>query len=877
MSDFKKTISNIERKIVQLQLEGAKYGFGVDYVGLNLIGRIMYLNILAKYENNCAIAEIKTNDNRQAFETGITLNINMTRCPPYIADKLSRNIEECIDRGSEIIIVPLHVRYNEKTLGHANVLIVRPKFKTVEHFEPNGEKGTDEWNEDVFERVVRDLVNQLNIKNEKYNYLLPKDVCPLGLQELESMYNAPSNSKYEGPGFCAVWNLFIMELVLMNPQLTTKQVNDQALDQIPKGSINDKARYLKEIIRGYVKGVETTLNEMLPDSFTYRNAEKQIFGNERNYNYLKTYAMTTLFKINTSNRSGVLALPVAPPSTVTPPVAPSSTVTLPVAPSSTVTLPVAPPSTVVPTVRPPVAPVRNSNVFLTISGIIGGEYSELNMKEQDFLFSEFKRNKVSDIKNYINKYFELSYNEKEQEEYIVLYFNNTSLQGEKILHEYNITKGSNIIMDVRNKEIEKNKEMERRMERKMEIHLQNQKERERTKEEEDEKDINVIIHVILLLDNGKRKEIIKVSSKKEEMKKYTIPQLKEYIKENLPLKDVLSELKYPVLKENSNFEFKIVPSLQELYDDKGRIITSTKDYYNESNKFSIEHRRHSGKSDQHYSVYLGLSKLTDYLMKEHKDEFVLEEIGLIDNIWKNASKLSKYQLSFTVPIVATATVAQSLYQMSLKPIVPSLLLIGVTTAYVWGESMYNASNLAIEEENKQKPIREIVKREAMNGGLNIFDKNIEFLEMILNQKISNDEKEKLIQWYETPGSRIIISENENIIADISSKKFLELLVTKLKPLIENINNQPKINPVFLETINMYPLIEYNQVNLIEYQPMTEKPMTEKPMTDKPMTEKPMTEKPIAEKKDINDIDGGKIKKQTKRRRKNLRRKSRKQK
>ena len=871
MSDFKSTISNIERKIVQLQLEGAKYGLGVDYVGFNLISTIMYLNILAKYENNCAIAEIKTNDNHHAFKTGITLNINMTTCPTYIADKLSRNIEKCIDRGSEIIIVPLHVRYNESTLGHANVLIVRTKFKTVEHFEPNGENGTNEWNEDVFERVVRDLVNKLNIKNEKYNYLLPKDVCPLGLQEFESMYNAPSNSKYEGPGFCGVWSLFIMELVLMNPHLTTKQVNDQALDQIPEGSMNDKARYLKEIIRGYVKGVERTLNEILPDSFTYRNAEKQIFGNERNYNYLKTYAMTTLFKINTSNRSGVIAPPVEPSSTVRPPLAPP-----------TVRPPLAPSSTVVPTVRPPLAPVRNSNVFLTISGIIGGEYSELNMKEQDFLFSEFKRNKVSDIKNYINKYYELSYNEKEQEEYIVLYFNNTSLQGEKILHEYNITKGSKIIMDVRNKVIEKNKEMESRMERKMEIHLQNQKERERTKkEEEDEKDINVIIHVILLLDNGKRKEIIKVSSKKEEMKKYTIPQLKEYIKENLPLKDVLSELKYPVLKENSNFEFKIVPSLQELYDDRGRIITSTRDYYNESNKFSIEHRRHSGKSDQHYSVYLGLSKLTDYLMKEHKDEFVLEEIGLIDNIWKNASKLSKYQLSFTVPIVATATVAQSLYQMSIKPIVPSLLLIGVTTAYVWGESMYNASNLAIEEENKQKPIREIVKREAMNGGLNIFDKNIEFLEMILNQKISNDEKEKLIQWYETPGSRIIISENENIIADISSKKFLELLVTKLKPLIENINNQPKINPVFLEAIN--PLIEYNQVNLIEYQPMTEKPMTEKPMTEKPMTEKTMaektmTEKTMAEKKDINDIDGGKkIKKQTKRRRKNLRKKSRKQK
>ena len=114
-------------------------------------------------------------------------------------------------------------------------------------------------------------------------------------------------------------------------------------------------------------------------------------------------------------------------------------------------------------------------------------------------------------------------------------------------------------------------------------------------------------------------------------------------------------------------------------------------------------------------------------------------------------------------------------------------------------------------------------------------------------------------------SRLIISENENIIADISSKKFLELLVTKLKPLIENINNQPKINPVFLETINMNPLIEYQ-------------PMAEKSMAEKSMAEKSMAEKSMAEKKDINDIDGGKkIKKQTKRRRKNLRKKSRKQK
>lgn len=62
----------------------------------------------------------------------------------------------------------------------------------------------------------------------------------------------------EGGEFCVMWSLYVMEMVLYNPDKSTLQIIEKVMD-ITK----EDPQYLANIIRGYVVGVEKTLNETL--------------------------------------------------------------------------------------------------------------------------------------------------------------------------------------------------------------------------------------------------------------------------------------------------------------------------------------------------------------------------------------------------------------------------------------------------------------------------------------------------------------------------------------------------------------------------------------------------------------------------------------
>jgi len=64
--------------------------------------------------------------------------------------------------------------------------------------------------------------------------------------------------KIEGGGFCVMWSLFVMEIILNNPDKSTLQ-NIEKVMNITK----EDPQYLANIIRGYVVGVEKTLDETL--------------------------------------------------------------------------------------------------------------------------------------------------------------------------------------------------------------------------------------------------------------------------------------------------------------------------------------------------------------------------------------------------------------------------------------------------------------------------------------------------------------------------------------------------------------------------------------------------------------------------------------
>jgi len=85
-----------------------------------------------------------------------------------------------------------------------------------------------------------------------------------------------------------------------------------------------------------------------------------------------------------------------------------------------------------------------------------------------------------------------------------------------------------------------------------------------------------------------------------------------------------------------------------------------------------------------------------------------------------------------------------------------------------------------------KEVKEIFDEDEMDGGGSKDDillENIGMIEMLIGNKLINSEKEKLKEWYELPGSKIVVFQNNRKIINISSFDFIKILETKVKPFI----------------------------------------------------------------------------------------------
>ena len=257
--EIESTLSNIERKMIELQKEGAKHEHGVNFEPLIFVENIMYLHLLEKYSNNCAMQSIYITESGELNFFGGE-------------NEFTERILDCIRRGSKIIVILLGL------YEHANLLIVRPLLRTVERFEPNGSRGYYYKIEIQTNRIIKNLVeNQLKSQIGPYKYIPPENMCYHGFQRLESSY--PGFDNIEGGGFCMAWSLFLMELVLMNPEYTTKKIIEEGL----KISKSDP-KYLKEVIRGYVKDIEKSINNIYKYGFKFGKAEHGDASHRMNFN-----------------------------------------------------------------------------------------------------------------------------------------------------------------------------------------------------------------------------------------------------------------------------------------------------------------------------------------------------------------------------------------------------------------------------------------------------------------------------------------------------------------------------------------------------------------------------------------------------------------
>lgn len=233
----------------------------LEFTGYNLLSNLFYLYLFHKYKTDCILG---AEDISGFDELGLKLDIDKNENDTSNQDirQIVEQISKC-QKTDKPIIIPFSLRMSN--FAHANLIIVRPKQHIIEHFEPHGSKYMGEKSNKINRRVqqfLEQFTRKLNIgKSHKYRLLHGTDICPniYGLQHKETNALFAFKHKKEGGGYCAAWSMFFTEMVLKNPELTSRQVYDNIMEKTNKHMF--KGTYLLNMIRGYIHHISNKLDK----------------------------------------------------------------------------------------------------------------------------------------------------------------------------------------------------------------------------------------------------------------------------------------------------------------------------------------------------------------------------------------------------------------------------------------------------------------------------------------------------------------------------------------------------------------------------------------------------------------------------------------
>lgn len=167
-----------------------------------------------------------------------------------------------VEKKNEVIVIPVIVAESENTTEtHFNVLVYRRKEHQIELFEPHGAMYKDDFDKSsiiwrnldrYIEALNKTLVDDFGM--EPVKFLSSPEICPVlnGMQSREEqgrplliLKKKKTRTEYEPAGFCTIWGLFFIELVLKNPHVPSKDLIMGVLDKV-------SAIDMVNIARGYM-------------------------------------------------------------------------------------------------------------------------------------------------------------------------------------------------------------------------------------------------------------------------------------------------------------------------------------------------------------------------------------------------------------------------------------------------------------------------------------------------------------------------------------------------------------------------------------------------------------------------------------------------
>lgn len=165
----------------------------------------------------------------------------------FTAHNIGKDLLQCLQDNVPVIFIPLEIQYHSTPVTHQNLLIYRPFKQLMERFEPDtfsAEDGLDDQLRILFQETLQPVLGEYTPE-----YVGPDQACPaykVGLQEVEAWSRLTDIN--EGKGYCQIWSLFVMESMLMNPDLETSDVVENCFS-LSKADPD----YLRRMMRGYVE------------------------------------------------------------------------------------------------------------------------------------------------------------------------------------------------------------------------------------------------------------------------------------------------------------------------------------------------------------------------------------------------------------------------------------------------------------------------------------------------------------------------------------------------------------------------------------------------------------------------------------------------
>jgi hypothetical protein len=203
---------------------------------------------------------------------------------PTVAGAIIKQINKCIEKKKMVIIIPLEIRNKEEIrniaegvviqeAGHMNLLVLRvgTATATLERFEPHGsvtqtDMGSFTLNQIEVNNIVNTRLSAFTARlstglGRTVTYSSPEKICPqYGSGPQGSKYSFDNAESENEKGYCQLHSMLLMELIHMNPNMSTSAIMTGILDATGRDKTN-----IRKLMRGYAKEMDILIKEISPN------------------------------------------------------------------------------------------------------------------------------------------------------------------------------------------------------------------------------------------------------------------------------------------------------------------------------------------------------------------------------------------------------------------------------------------------------------------------------------------------------------------------------------------------------------------------------------------------------------------------------------